>query len=507
MSNKKRLTESGSRDRSSENKTYPDRRNSIWREGAGGFLNIADIILDLVRYNNCMELDFSDRLTSSLSPGQLELIRTVVDEAALYELPLYAVGGLPRDLVLGVAHSDLDLVVEGDAIALARALAAKYGGEVTAHPRFGTASWALRQTKFESPEAGIMSSLRAHSENVLDLISSRNETYDHPGALPRVRLGRIADDLGRRDFTINTLAIRLDGAGFGQVRNDFGGLKDIERGIVRVLHAGSFTDDPTRMYRAVRYEQRFGFRIADDTLALVSAARSLVERLSGHRIRHELDLILAEENATSMLGRLAKLNLLRPIHACLPRAKVAWSKVQLAGEAPALSVAGWTPVNAAWVLWLMALPQGQIASLQKRLHFTGSLAQAILSASSLRSRLATLNRWRPSKCVAYLDRLPPLTVYSVLRGARAGRSRTVLHKYLADWRLVRPMTTGKDLRRLGLVPGPEYATILRELREAWLDGLVGTAEEERRLLRSILHRQPNNRGASHRTIRASANRT
>jgi tRNA nucleotidyltransferase (CCA-adding enzyme) len=454
-----------------------------------------------------MKLDFSGLLSSNLSTAQLQLIRAVVDEAALYELPLYVVGGLPRDLLLGVAHSDLDLVVEGDAIALARSLVAKYGGEVTAHPKFGTARWALRETKFGAADAPMRPSPQAYSGDFLDLISARSETYDHPAALPSVRMGKIEDDLGRRDFTINTLAVRLDGAGIGQVRDDFGALEDLKRGIVRVLHARSFTDDPTRMYRAVRYEQRFGFSLADGTLALMPAARSLVERLSGQRIRHELDLILDEERAETMLIRLGKLDLLRPIHADLPRDKVALSKVKLAKEAPAFSVPNWTAVNAAWVLWLIARPQRQIVSIQERLHFTGALAQSIRSASSLRGRLPALARWRPSKCVAYLDKLPPLAVYAAYRGVRAGRSRTVLQKYLAHWRLLRPTTTGKDLKQLGLAPSPEYATILRALRDAWLDGLVGSADEERLLLRSILRRQLRKRSAPHRITRAAGNRT
>ena len=454
-----------------------------------------------------MQPDFPVLLSRNLSTTQLELIRAVADEAALHGLPLYAVGGLPRDLVLGVQHSDLDLVVEGEAIALARALAAKYGGEVTAHPKFGTARWVLRDTKFKRPEAAAKFSRQVDSGDFLDLVSARSETYDRPAALPSVRLGSIEDDLRRRDFTINTLAVRLDGAGFGQVRDDFGALEDLERGMVRVLHSHSFTDDPTRMYRAVRYEQRLGFGIAADTLALIPAARGLVERLSAHRIRHELDLILAEKNVESMLGRLRKLNLLRPIHAGLPRNKVALNRVALARQPQVLSVPSWTGADVAWVLWLMALSQRQIASVEERLHFTKALSQAILSASVLMSRLPALELLRASRCVAYLDRLPSLAVYAACLGARTGRSRTVLQEYLAQWRLIRPTTTGKDLRRLGLLPGPEYKRILRVLRDAWIDGLVETAEEERRLLRSILHRQSETRSAPARTQRRRQTRS
>lgn len=436
-----------------------------------------------------MESDFSELLATRLPTAQLPLIRAVVDEAAARGTPLYAVGGLPRDLLLGRAHSDLDLVVEGDAIALARSLVAKYGGGLTLHRKFATARWALRGTKFEPSEAAVSFSPRLHSGDFLDLVSARSEIYDHPGALPSVRLGRIEDDLARRDFTINTLAVRLDGAGRGQARDDFGAIEDLKRGIVRVLHERSFLDDPTRMYRAVRYEQRFGFKISEKTLALIPSALDLVEGLSGHRLRHELDLILAEEGAEAVLSRLNQLNLLRPVHVDLPRGKVAFGKVPLARIAPPFGVPNWSVVITAWILWLMSLSQGQVASVQKRLQFTGVLAHSIRSASSLRGRLTSLARWRPSKCVVYLDKLPPVAVYAVCIGARAGRSRTVLQEYLAKWRLIRPTTTGKDLRRLGLVPGPQYKSILRVLRDAWIDGGVSSAEEEGRLLRSILSRQ------------------
>src|SRR5512137_2240263 len=184
-------------------------------------------------------------LDQKLSSRQLALLRIVADAAATRHLPLYLVGGFVRDLLLGSPATDFDLVVEGDAISLARMLAAQYGGKVTSHLRFGTAQWFLSGS----------------DHHVLDFISTRSETYKHPAALPTVKPGTLTDDLLRRDFTINTLALRLDAKHWGELRDDLGGLEDLKHGLVRVLHPLSFQDDPTRLFRAVRYEKRYGFRI------------------------------------------------------------------------------------------------------------------------------------------------------------------------------------------------------------------------------------------------------
>ena len=199
-------------------------------------------------------------LERKLSPQQFTLLKEVAGVAATRHLPLYLVGGFVRDLLLGMPATDFDLVVEGDAIPLARALAVKYGGRVTAHVRFGTAQWFR-------PGSG---------HHALDFISTRSEIYKHPAALPTVSPGVLIDDLRRRDFTINTLALRLDGKHWGELCDELRGLDDLNLGLVRVLHPGSFMDDPTRIFRAVRYEQRYGFQIVPETLSLIPPARDLI---------------------------------------------------------------------------------------------------------------------------------------------------------------------------------------------------------------------------------------
>ena len=173
-------------------------------------------------------------------PDLWALITRLADLAADRASPLYIVGGRVRDLLLERPAADLDLVVEGDALELVRALALDQGGEAIVHPRFGTATYRNGTLRF-------------------DLATARTETYPRPGVLPDVRPSPIEEDLARRDFTVNAMALRLSPPDAGTLLDRFGSRQDVEDGLIRVLHDDSFIDDPTRIMRAIRYEQRLGF--------------------------------------------------------------------------------------------------------------------------------------------------------------------------------------------------------------------------------------------------------
>ena len=427
----------------------------------------------------------SELLSQALSPIQLELIKLVAAEATASGFPLYMVGGLVRDIFIGRANLDIDLVVEGDAPALAHVLVEKYGGKVTVHSRFGTAKWDIRNSGVGRGEISSNIDAQILVPDFLDLVSARSETYKHPGALPTVKMGTIEHDLRRRDFTINTLAIRLDNPYFGELRNDLGGLEDLKLGSIRVLYPHSFIDDPTRMYRAVRYEKRFGFEIVGETLALIPEALALVDKLSPQRIKHELDLILEEPNKGQILARITELGLLKPIHAALPWDETVQLRFQVK-QAPELIGGRYDERSMAWLLWLLALSKKQIESIDKRLHFTSQLVKALLAASKLFSELTQLADQKASKCVEYLDEVPLLAVYAVYLGAPEGEAKLALQKYLTEWRHVRSNITGSDLKKRGLPPGPEYYKILRNLRNAWLDQEVQDIEAEKKLLEDTL---------------------
>ncbi|MFN3741578.1 MAG: CBS domain-containing protein [Anaerolineales bacterium] len=426
--------------------------------------------------------NLKDRLLQVLPPSRRELIRLAAAKATQLNMAIYIVGGFVRDLLLGQPSLDFDLVVEGEAIHLAQALQQEHGGRLTVHSRFGTAKWFLPP------------SLRGEDAPAfIDLISARTEFYEHPTALPTVVRGSIKLDLHRRDFTINTLAIRLDGRHFGQLLDYWGGLRDLERGLVRVLHSLSFIDDPTRMLRAVRYEQRYRFQIEPRTLQLMNEARPLLVRLSAERVRHEIDLILDETCAVDTLRRLSELGLLETIHPALRwsaeiEQRLARGLAQpVPSEIASLPTLNRLPMRRAlaYTVWFFHLEAGEIIALANRLRFAASLKRIVLAASALFHELPSLAGAPPSRWVERLDRLPLLSIYA-LQVSLPPETVRALAEYLERWRKVFPKTNGELLRQRGLAPGPHYRRILTRLRAAWLDGEIHTDEEERALLEQLL---------------------
>jgi tRNA nucleotidyltransferase (CCA-adding enzyme) len=407
-----------------------------------------------------------------ISRRQLHWLRQVAGQAGDLGMPLFLVGGPVRDLLLERPVRDFDLVVEGDATTLGRKLARAIGGSITVHKNFLTATWSV-----QDPEAAIQS---------LDLITARSETYQHPGDLPKVTPSTINDDLQRRDFTINAMAVRLDENHHGEFLDPLGGRTDLERKSIRVLHPRSFLDDPTRMLRAVRYADRYGFEIEPDTLKLIDEeARSVLSRLSGERLRHEFDLIFEEANPSVSLTRLGSLDLLNPIHPALASAENELPSLkEPATELGAFPSADILSIRQmlGWACWLVALPSTGIDSIAERLAFPAALTRAARAASSLAAVLPSYADARPSRWTYFLDDLPALSVYAVW----LVKHEQALYDYLATWRHVRTHTTGDDLKARGLRPGPEYQKILSRLRTAWLDGEVESIEGERVLLVSLL---------------------
>jgi tRNA nucleotidyltransferase (CCA-adding enzyme) len=231
--------------------------------------DLINLLTDQVQHDGNTEMN--ELLVNNLSPAVWSLIQAVSQVASELNLALYFVGGLVRDLLLNVKAKDIDMVVEGDAIALVRRMREQYGGSIRSHAQFGTAKWLLTVDAWQrlaSVEQSASDEQPAPDEAapgelpmVIDFVTARSEFYTQPSALPEVERGSIKLDLHRRDFTINTLAIRLDGAHFGELSDFYGGLRDLEAKLIRVLHSLSFIDDPTRILRAVRLEQRLGFQI------------------------------------------------------------------------------------------------------------------------------------------------------------------------------------------------------------------------------------------------------
>ncbi len=462
-----------------------------------GIVTRTDLLKTLVPHPRVpSRQNLAERLEKTLSPERLSLLKAVAQEAHELRVALYIVGGFVRDLLLERPSQDFDLVVEGDAISLAQALARKYGGRVTSHARFGTAKWHLAgsrwQTSFQTASA-----VAQASPATLDLISARTEFYTHPTALPTVERGSIKLDLHRRDFTINTLALRLDGRHYGELHDYWGGLADLKSGLVRVLHSLSFVDDPTRMLRAVRFEQRFGFKIESRTLELLKEAIPLLERVSGDRIRHELNYILAEERAPQMLARLDELGLLSAIHPALKWDE--WLRDKLISVYSMSPPADWelpedfshssSKYDLIYILWLLRLPLSQSRSVIGRLKFSAELSKMVLGAQQLWLDLPRLVDLHPSEIVDRLEEIPRLSLYAVYLASDQPQQRDILYNYVIHWRKVKPKVSGRDLRQRGLPPGPIYRVVLKTLRDAWLDGKINSIQEEQELLEALLERE------------------
>jgi tRNA nucleotidyltransferase (CCA-adding enzyme) len=442
--------------------------------------------------------NLSAQLEESLPPAQLALLKAVAEIAHDHNTALYIVGGFVRDLLLNKSTLDYDLVVEGDAIAIAKDLKKKHGGQITSHKRFGTAKWQINEQR--KPLAKNLS--QQYSEKIksndlpetIDLVSARREFYTHPTALPTVERGSIKLDLHRRDFTINTLALRLDGRHYGDLHDHWGGRNDLRDGVVRVLHSLSFVDDPTRILRAVRFEQRFGFKIASRTLELLKAALPLLDRVSGDRIRHELESILVGDDSGNILNRLSDLKVLTAIHPDLT-----WNRgvgKLLETLPPANIDAEWGLKDAdpyliwpglAYIIWLINLGAAQARSVTARLKMRRDVEKAVIAAINLQKDLPAMAGAAPSSIDARLADVPFLAIYAVHLVNRDEKVDHIFHLYNTKWRQVRANITGHDLQARGVKPGPEYRRILIALRSAWLDGEIKSKKEEKAVLEKLLN--------------------
>jgi tRNA nucleotidyltransferase (CCA-adding enzyme) len=408
----------------------------------------------------------------SVTRRHLDWLRAIADRASALGMPAYLAGGPVRDLLLARPVRDFDLVVEGDAVKLGRVLVRDLGGELTAHKKFHTAAWSV-----QSPEAGRES---------LDLITARSESYPRAGALPDVTPATIEDDLRRRDFTINSMAVRLDADRFGDLLDPLGGQADLSNRSIRILHERSFVDDPTRMLRAVRYAVRYGYELHPETRSRIdNEARGVLSGISGERLRHEFDLIFEEERPSEVLASLADFHLPAAVHPhlgsldhrlpALALPPVEWGEFKTADILSLKQMTGWT-------CWLAPLAQSALEEIAARLSFPTALDKAAQGAASILVVQPGLTGSPPSRWTFFLDGFPLLSVYAVWLIT----NDPALREYLGVWRRVHPITRGDDLTARGLTPGPDFQTILSRLRAARLDGEVGSDEEEVRLLESLL---------------------
>ncbi|HOJ01261.1 MAG TPA: CBS domain-containing protein [Anaerolineaceae bacterium] len=438
------------------------------------------------------QLNLAAQLEENMDAGQLELMKIIASAAHELKMHVYLVGGVVRDILLNSPIYDLDFVVEGNAIELAHRLTELFGGKVTSHRQFGTAKWFLENTKMPTAAAGAQT---AELPKSVDLISARTEFYKNPSALPTVKLSSIKLDLLRRDFTINTLAVQLDGKHYGVLSDYWGGLDDLKNGIIRVLHSLSFVDDPTRMLRAVRFEQRFGFQIEERTLELLTEAKPLLKQVSGDRIRHEIDLILEERLSVDIFQRLGQLGLLRSIHPDFSLSEKVTQLLQMALQAEPsqnwqlpIKIANY-PVEriVQYCILFGSFPDEVRDKISARLKLPALFQKSILQAHTLIERLPVLCNQKPSQIYSNLREIPHYVLYAVhFFFHERDDILQILEQYLAVWSKIKPHSTGKSLQDRGISPGPVYKQIFQQLVDAWVDGKIRSSAEEEQLLDSIL---------------------
>ncbi len=401
-------------------------------------------------------------------------------------IDVYLVGGMVRDLILNEENIDIDLVVEGNGIAYAEKLALAFKGKVKSHKKFQTAVVILTE--------GLK----------IDIASSRMEYYDHPAALPTVERGMIRQDLYRRDFTINTLAIKINKKEYGTLVDYFGGRKDLREGKIRVIHGLSFVEDPTRAYRAVRFANRLGFEIAKETRTLIRTAikKGIFERLTGRRISKELVLIFEDDHPVKTVKMLESYGLLEFIH---PQIKLTQAKFLLLYRIE--EVLSWyrllyrsdQPEN--YLVYFMGLidsleekarmEMGQRLALKKKHrdlleNYPKKIHQTV---SSLQKKEKIKN----SDIYFQVKDLPLEVILFLIAKIKNVELKKLLASFLLQFRNITLEIKGKDLKALGLKPGPEFSEIFRTILSAKVDGKVKNKREEIAMAKRLSKKKQKNK--------------
>jgi len=383
----------------------------------------------------------------------------------------YAVGGFVRDLFLYRSDEDLDIVIEGDGIDFARKYAGLVGARIHTHEKFGTAV-IIFPDGFK-----------------IDVASARLEYYKFPAALPVVEMSSIKLDLYRRDFTINTLAIQLNPDKFGTLIDFFTARKDLKEKIIRVLHNLSFVEDPTRVFRAIRFEQRFGFTIGKLTVSLISNAINMdfFRGLSGKRVFSELRLILEEENPVAAIVRLNDFDLLKVVHPSVKPDKFFIPRLNSIKE-----VLSWHDLlfleesYKKWVVYFLALIHQCDSSRSHEICDRFELAPEYC-------KMFCIDRFEADQCVFWLEKnlpVPDSALYRKLTGfkielilymmaaAKQQKVKKAISHFFTKLRRIDISLKGRDLKKMKLEPGPIYRKILQAVLDARLDGKLKTKSDE-----------------------------
>ena len=328
-----------------------------------------------------------------------------------------------RDSTLGRESVDIDIVVEGDGVKVARQLNRKLKGKLTSHAEFGTATISINSHR-------------------VDLASARTEKYPSPAHLPHVYPSTIVEDLNRRDFTINAIAMSISKENYGEIFDPFEGMNDIKKKLIRILHRNSFIDDPTRIFRALRYKNRFGFKVEDDTERLMREAikNGMVSKLSGQRILGELQLIFEEETFQHTVEDLASYGVFPIKRSELKRLPSSNSH--------------------AFYFFLSRLSKNAIP-------LTKETQRIVADFRNITDIIAELQKTnKKSKIYTLLSPLTP-TVTEAIASIRSDLKEKVA--VFRSLNRIKPFIKAKDLQKYGIKPAKQYARILNKIFVLQLD--------------------------------------
>ena len=404
-------------------------------------------------------MNASVRLERHLSGIRFAVLRELSGFATELGIDLYLVGGSVRDVLADAPLTDVDIMASDNPERLIERIRGSGNAKVRKASAFGT--WSLTVRGVE-----------------VDLSTARRETYEHPGALPKVFPGTVEDDLSRRDFSINAMAISLGEDSWGNVLDPHGGAADLERGLIRVLHSRSFEDDATRILRAVRYSCRLEFRLEPRTETLLERGLSFLSTISPDRVRHEIERIFREQHAVDMIEMAGSLGVLAAIH------------LRLRADATALRAIESDPQNDARRAELLlgsmvqSVADHDVDPIIERLNLNTDWARLVRDVATVHTRLPELSDQKVTRSGVYqlLHCFHPNAVESCAMATSDEMAARWLRLYLDELRHVHPLLDGEDLMALGVPEGPEVGVLLTKLLDAKLDGLVESVEDEEELV-------------------------
>jgi tRNA nucleotidyltransferase (CCA-adding enzyme) len=445
------------------------------------YMYAGEALYDLARDNLPVRSREVDRLMNRfLSPRIVQVLRDLGEVGKELDVPVYVVGGFVRDLLLGIENDDIDVTIEGNGILFAGTFAREFGCRVKSHEKFGTAVIVF-------PDGF-----------KIDVASTRLEYYSSPGALPTVERSSLKIDLYRRDFTINTLAIQLNSPEFGHLIDYYGGQKDLQARSIRVLHNLSFVEDPTRVFRAIRFEQRLDFHIAKHTENLIKnvVKMDFLDKLGGKRLLTELVHILREKDSMRAVDRMNELGLLRFIN---PELRMNAATRRVLEEAK--KIVSWFELlflerrSEKWAVYFLALCEsltddqfwGTCTRLAVNEHYKEKLFEMRRKAGEMleimQRKAARRARVERSEIYHWLKELPVELLLYMMAKTGSEEVKKFISLYFTQLQNVRCFITGRDLHKLGVPPGPRFREILDMLLDARLNNLVQSREDELQLAR------------------------